>query len=251
MLSTQKFTGKAAGYAKYRPSYPDEYIDYLIARNSLTADSLIADIGSGTGILTGQLLEKGLTVLAVEPNGDMRRLAEQNLGQIARFSSVDGAAENTTLEDNCLDLITVAQAFHWFDPDLFQLECRRILKIGARVSLVWNRQDYSCELVKANEEICRDLCPDFVASGNGIESKQELFERFFQNGIFEFRAFKRNIQYSLDSFIGRNLSTSYAPREADRNYSAFVLRLTELFEQYSAEDKIAIPSITHSYLGFV
>ncbi len=114
MESTDKFTDKAEIYAKYRPSYPLEYIEYLISEAGLNEESMIADIGSGTGIISRQLLGRGYTVIGVEPNDDMRKVAEQTLKPDSRFISVKATAENTTLNDNSVDLVTVAQAFHWF-----------------------------------------------------------------------------------------------------------------------------------------
>ncbi len=115
MKTTGNFTDKADIYAKYRPSYPNEYIDYLFSANQLNSDRIVADIGSGTGIFSHQLLERGLHVIGVEPNNDMRNVAEQSLNIHSRFISINATAENTTLKENSVDLVTVAQAFHWFD----------------------------------------------------------------------------------------------------------------------------------------
>ena len=128
MKTTENFTDKADIYAKYRPSYPNEYIDYLLSANELNENQIVADIGSGTGIFSHQLLESGLHVIGVEPNDDMRKMAEQSLNQYPRFQSIKATAENTTLKENSVDLVTVAQAFHWFDKEAFKIECQRILK---------------------------------------------------------------------------------------------------------------------------
>ncbi len=80
----------------------------------------MADIGSGTGIFSHQLLERDLTVFGVEPNDDMRMMAEQSLNLYSRFKSIKATAENTTLKENSVDLVTVAQAFHWFDKKSVQ-----------------------------------------------------------------------------------------------------------------------------------
>lgn len=251
MASTDKFTGKADGYSKYRPRYPEKCIDYLISSNSLNEICTVADVGSGTGILTGQLLGRGLTVKAVEPNGDMRGMAKQSLGAFPLFVSVDGTAENTTLDAGSVDLVTAAQAFHWFDHDKFRLECRRILKEGAKVALIWNSREYSSRFVQENEEICAKYCPNFVAFGSGIESTPGVFDAFFKGGSFEYNTFRNDVQYDLDGFLGRNLSGSYAPFESDVNYSGFVFELTVLFEKYLENGLVTMPQITECYLGAV
>ncbi len=98
----------------------------------------VADIGSGTGIFTELLLLKGCFVTGVEPNAPMRQAAEQKLGGYDRFYSLEGSAEQTGLADHSIDLITVAQAFHWMDPAPTKKEFNRILKPGGRIALIWN-----------------------------------------------------------------------------------------------------------------
>ena len=119
MKTTEKFTGKSDIYSKCRPNYPMEYIKYLISYNNLTSDNIISDIGSGTGILSRQLLDNNLKVIGVEPNDDMRSVAQKSLANYTNFVSINGTAENTGLENESINLITVAQAFHWFDKEKF------------------------------------------------------------------------------------------------------------------------------------
>lgn len=111
---TKRFSDRADVYAKYRPAYPPACIDFLTKQFLLTENSVVADIGSGTGLLSGLLIKKGCTVIGVEPNNDMRAQAEKELSN-DRFVSVDGTAESTHINDSSVDLVTVAQAFHWMD----------------------------------------------------------------------------------------------------------------------------------------
>lgn len=251
MESTKKFTGKADIYSKYRPSYPKEYINYLISANSLSSTSVIADIGSGTGILSGQLLEKRLEVICVEPNADMRTLAENQLKGFSRYLSVNGSAEDTTLQEKSIDLITVAQAFHWFDKERFKAECRRILKQNSKIALVWNSRDFSSEIIQENALICKKMCPSFNGFSGGMEESPEIIQGFYGDGNFEIITFQNDLQLDLDGFIGRNLSSSYAPKSTDVNYDAFISALTDLFDKYSENNMITMPNNTRSYLGCV
>lgn len=251
MDATKRFTGLAEGYARYRPKYSWEFIDYLVETNSLTTSSVIADIGSGTGILSAQLLEKGFAVLAVEPNRDMRETAERLLVSYPGFRSINGVAEATTLEDGSVDLITVAQAFHWFDREKFKLECRRILRKGAKVALVWNSRMHDSDVVRENEQVCLRHCPNFVAFGSGIEREPGVFERFFTGGVFECRAFRNDERFDLEGLIGRSLSGSYAPKVTDKNYDPYIRELSCLFDKYSVNGLLTLPAETHSYLGYM
>jgi len=249
--TTDNFTGKATIYSEYRSNYPAAYIEYLLQSNKLSSNDTVADIGSGTGILTKQLLEKNLNVIAVEPNDDMRAAAEKELNHYSQFTSLNAAAEQTQLPDNSIDLITVAQAFHWFDKDQFRLECQRILKQDANVALVWNSRDSASELVIENAAICKKYCPSFKGFSGGIDETPEMYGQFFRNGSYEFKVFEYHLEFDLDHFIGRNLSASYAPKQTDEQYTAFVQALSELHAAYSKNGALIMPNLTRSYVGNV
>ncbi|MFX3635950.1 MAG: class I SAM-dependent methyltransferase [Candidatus Pristimantibacillus sp.] len=251
MGTTDKFTGKASIYSVFRPNYPLEYIQYLVEFNHLTSAHTVADIGAGTGILTRQLLEQQLKVIAIEPNSDMRAIAEQTLNHYERFTSLSGAAEHTSLPNHNVDLITVAQAFHWFDKDQFRVECQRILKPDAYVALVWNSRVASSDLIMENAEICKEYCPSFHGFSGGIDETPEIYQLFFRNGNYDYNEFKNPIQFDLNSFIGRNLSASYAPKPTDELYNRFVQSLSELFDKYSRDNLLSMPNGTRSYIGQV
>ncbi|KAB8126288.1 class I SAM-dependent methyltransferase [Gracilibacillus oryzae] len=251
MKSADKFTDKAEVYAKYRPSYPHEWIEYLVSETGINKNDIIADIGSGTGILSRVLLERGFTVIGVEPNDDMRTIADQTLKPDPRFISVKATAENTTLKDNSLDLITVAQAFHWFDMEQFRMECKRILKQDAKVALVWNSRDRSADINKQSAEVCQKYCLNFKGFSGGMEETPIAFEQFYKDGKYDFKYFRNDLPFDLDGFLGRYLPASYAPKKTDKEYKPFITALTELFEKYSSNGKIVMPNITRSYLGKV
>src|SRR5947207_14930414 len=98
-----------------RPGYPSEVLELLKAECGLEPNSIVADIASGTGILTRMLLENGNRVFGVEPNPEMRLAGERFLARYPRFTSVAGTAEETTLDDHSVDIITAAQSAHWFE----------------------------------------------------------------------------------------------------------------------------------------
>src|SRR5687768_13340243 len=132
-----RFSNRVENYAKYRPNYPAGVIDLLKTDCGLTETSTIADVGSGTGILSEMLLKNGNTVIGVEPNEAMRLAAELLLTSFPNFRSIDGSAEDSTLESESVDFIIAAQAFHWFDRTKSKREFRRILKPGGWVVLIW------------------------------------------------------------------------------------------------------------------
>src|SRR5207253_7675203 len=117
-------------YLKYRPSYPPEIIPLLKSECGLTAESVIADLGSGTGLLTELFLKHGNPVFGLEPNLEMRVAGERVLAKYPKFTSLSATAEATTLPDESVDMITAGQAFHWFDREKARPEFVRILKPG-------------------------------------------------------------------------------------------------------------------------
>lgn len=249
-MNETKFDGMGKIYSQYRPCYPQSFIDYLFKNINITKDSIIADIGSGTGILTKQLLEKGNKVYGVEPNMDMRNIAEKELQTFANFTSVNGSAENATLPDNSIDFITVAQAFHWFDRQGFRRECQRILKPNGKVILVWNSRNDKSELVMKNDEINRKYCPDFKGFSGGMRgaiSKDDFYDFF--SGEYNEKVFSNDLIFDINGFVGRNLSASYALKESDGNYNAYVAEQKTLFEKYNKSKKILMPNFTRCYIG--
>ncbi len=102
----------------------------------LTGASVVADVGSGTGILSRLFLKNGNRVFGVEPNREMREAGERLLGGYASFTSVPGTAEATTLRNGSVDLVTAGQAFHWFQAEETRREFARVLRPGGWAVLI-------------------------------------------------------------------------------------------------------------------
>lgn len=251
-MNEEKFSGMGTVYKNYRPDYPDLFIDYLYSSLGFTSKSVIADIGSGTGILTKKFLKKGSTVYAVEPNDDMRKTAEAELIGFNNFKSVKASAENTGLLEGSIDFVTVAQAFHWFDVKLFREECKRILKPDSLVIIVYNDRDESNEIVKENAEINKKYCPDFrgFSGGRSKMLEDELFREFFESG-YEKGEFDNPLKFTEKQFIGRNLSSSYALKEDDARFACYVEEIRKLFYRYCKDRVLNMPNKTVSYFGRV
>src|SRR6185369_15193535 len=135
---TERFSSRVGNYVRFRPSYPSQVVDVLRKECELTPDSLVTDIASGTGIFTRLLLGNGNRVFGVEPNHKMRHAAEEYLSNYPKFVSVAGTAEATALASHSIDLITCAQAAHWFNREKTLPEFQRILKPSCQLVLIWN-----------------------------------------------------------------------------------------------------------------
>ena len=251
-MNEEKFTGRAEAYAKFRPGYPDSLLDCLYTELGFSKDSVVADIGAGTGIFTEYLLLRGSAVYGVEPNADMRRTAEERLGEYPNYRPVDATAEHTGLDEASVDHITAAQSFHWFDRALFLAECRRILKPGGTVALVWNSRDAESPLVRENDTLNRKYCVRYKGFSGGVRTEDsEQFKDFFQDGVYRSLLIRYDLPFSREGFIGRNLSGSYAPMPEEEAYAPYVLDLGQLFEKYAAGGRICLPNVTRCYAGKV
>jgi len=251
-MNEDRFTGRADLYAKYRPSYPDDFIEYLYSQVGLTKDSIIADIGSGTGIFTRLMLRQHSFVYGVEPNEDMRKTAESELARYRNFVSIHAPAERTGLKTASIDFVTVAQAFHWFDREKFRMECKRIVREKGKVILVWNSRGNESELTRETIEINRKYCPGFEGFSGGMrEPNPEQYGDFFKGGTCEYKVFNNDSILDEASFIGRNLSASYAPKQGTEGYQPYIFDLTRLFQKYSKSGYLCVPSLTRSYVGEV
>src|SRR5712692_3268134 len=150
----QRFSNRVADYVRYRPGYPAAVLELLRAECGLRPEHAIADIGSGTGLLSELFLKNGNRVLGVEPNQKMRGGGEEYLHPYPGFTSVSGSAEATTLANASVDFVTAGQAFHWFDPAAARREFARILTPGGWVAILWNdRRLEEKQLTRDYEEL--------------------------------------------------------------------------------------------------
>ncbi len=250
MNTTNKFDGRAIYYTASRPSYSMEFIDCLYAQYGISEASVIADIGSGTGKFSKLLLDRQSEVYCVEPNDDMRSIAENELCKYENFHSVAGDAENTTLKSNSVDYITTAQAFHWFDVLKFKQECLRIIKPNGRVFLIWNARDSSDIVNQEWSNIFSRFCPDFKGFSNGIERDDLKIKAFFDNG-YEYINFDYPLIFNRESFIKRSLSSSYSLKENDENYEKYISALKEIFDKHENNGLISIPNQSVAYIGII
>lgn len=247
--SVQRFSNRVDSYAKYRPSYPPAVIACLQSEAGLTPQTVVADVGAGTGLLTKLLLDNGSTVYAVEPNAGMRQAAEAALGGYPKFHSIDGRSDATTLPDGSVDLVTAAQAFHWFEPMAARSEFRRILRPPHWVALIWNERRHATPFMQAYERLLDSYGTDYRQVDHKYASDNPAIGRFFAPSGFREFNFPNEQVLDFDGMVGRLASTSYMPAPSDEGYGALLAQAQALFEQYAEEGKVRIEYETKVYLG--
>lgn len=250
--STTRFSSRVDDYIKYRPHYPVEIIDLLAAKCGLTPESVIADIGSGTGILTKLFLENGNPVIGVEPNKEMREGGEAYLADYGRFTSMDATSEATRLPGRSMDFILAGQAFHWFDQAKTRVEFMRILKDDGVVVLIWNdRRTDSSPFLRAYEALLQEFGTDYNEINHKNVQDKAVFAAFF--GAPPFEAHFDNVQrFDFDGLMGRLNSSSYVPGRDDPRHAAMAKRAKEIFDAHQQNGKVAFEYDTRVfYSGMV
>jgi SAM-dependent methyltransferase len=243
-----RFSSRVENYARYRPGYPPEVVELLKSECGLTSDSAAADIASGTGIFTRLLLQNGNRVFGVEPNPEMRRAGEELLAGFPQFSSVAGAAEATTLPDHCVDMITAAQAAHWFDREKARREFCRILKPGGWVVLLWNERSVDATpFLKAYERLLQTYSTDYHEVRH--EHTTSSIDAFFAPSPFQERVFETKQELDYSSLEGRLLSSSYMPQAEQPNYGAMLRELQRIFDDHQSGGLVVLQYRTRLYYG--
>lgn len=248
----QRFTSRVDDYARTRPSYPAAVLDYAEQELRLPAAGVIADIGSGTGIFTRLWLARGYHVFAVEPNAAMRAQAERELQGKHGFRSVNGSAEATGLPDGSVDLVTAAQAFHWFDVPKARDEFARILRPPGRVCIVWNDRKLSGSAFLEDYELTlRNFALDYAQVSKATSEKAGQLGRFFDAGSLRTQTFPSAQSFNFPEFVGRVLSSSYVPPAGHPRHLPLLRELQRLFDQNQVGGQVRFEYDTNVYLGTV
>ncbi len=246
---TRRFSNRVEDYVRYRPNYPRALVGLLEDECGLTRESVIADVGSGTGILSELFLRGGNRVYGVEPNREMREAGERLLSSYENFTSVDGRAEATTLDDSSVDFVTAGQAFHWFDPASARREFKRILRDGGWAVLVWNdRRTEGTPLLADYERLLNEYGTDYKeVSSKWAEG--ESISALFGAGGFRTKEFDNEQVVDFDGLKGRLTSASYAPLPGHPNYEPLMRELAGLFERHQREGRVRIEYDTKVFYG--
>ncbi len=244
----RRFSSRVENYVRFRPGYPKEILGLLRSECGLNSQSVIADIGSGTGKLTELFLENGNRVFGVEPNRDMREAGERLLKSFHTFTSIASTAEETTLPNACADFIVAGQAFHWFDRNRCRKEFSRILKPGGWVVLVWNdRKTEATPFLVEYEKLLKTYATDY----SKVDHKQiddAVVREFFGHAPSK-AAFPSAQEFDFTGLKGRLLSSSYAPEKGQPGHDEMLSSLENLFNAHQENGHVEFVYDTVVYYG--
>ena len=246
--SKQRFSNRVADYVRYRPGYPPAVLELLRSECGLRPGHVIADIGSGSGLLSELFLKNGNRVYGVEPNEAMRRAGEEYLASYDGFSSIEGSAESTTLADSTIDFVTAGQAFHWFEPEKTRAEFRRILQLQGWIVAIWNFREMETPFGKAYEEILVKYGMDYARVRDSYPQGHDV-QSFFLGGDFLHHALP-NVQFlDWEGLAGLLRSASYMPQEGHGNFAPMMDALRALFRARQEDGGVRVGYATNLYAG--
>ncbi|WP_242108068.1 class I SAM-dependent methyltransferase [Luteimonas aquatica] len=246
---TERFSNRVDDYVRYRPGYPPALLAWLRQAEGVTPDRVVADIGAGTGISTRMWLEAGHPVVGVEPNAAMREAAREWLRAFPGLRWVAAPAEATTLADASVDLVSAAQAFHWFDTDKVRGEWARILRPGGLAVVYWNsRVLEGSAFLEGYERLLRDFGTDYESVAERYQD-DETMRRWFGAGFHGMASFPNRQRVDFDGLRGRLLSSSYAPRPGHPRFEPMLAALRELFDASATDGCVDFDYRTRVFAG--
>jgi ubiquinone/menaquinone biosynthesis C-methylase UbiE len=243
-----RFTGLAHVYDRSRPSYPEAAVQAIIDRARLGPASLLVDVGCGTGISARLFAARGVPLIGVEPNDDMRRQAEAAPApEGPRPEYRAGRAEDTGLPAGVADVVLAAQAFHWFEPDAALREFHRVLKPGGWVALLWNERDERDPFTAEYGAIIR-TARDTLAVETARGTAGDVLGTHLLFTDYERLTFTNAQVLDAEGLKGRAFSASYAPSDP-AGRAVWVAALDELFARWQREGFVELRYVTTLHLA--
>ena len=247
--STARFSDRVDDYVRYRPDYPPGLLDWLQRELGVDAGWSVADIGAGTGISSKMFLDAGHRVTAVEPNAPMRAAAEQWLSAYDGFHAVDGTADATGLADASVDLVAVAQAFHWFDEEATRREFARILRPGGLAAIWWNSRRLSgTRFLEGYEALLKTYGTDYTSVAERYADDAHM-RVWFGVGYRGDASFEHGQRLDFDALRGRLMSSSYAPQAGHPKHEPMLHELRELFDACAEHGTVSFDYDTRIFAG--
>lgn len=247
---TQRFSDRAANYRKYRPGYPEGLYAYLREHAGLSPGDRVADLGSGTGLLSLLFLNHGHEVYGIEPNEAMRGAAEENFADLPNFHSMAGKAEAIPLPDASVDFVVAGQAFHWFEPKATKGEVLRILKPGKQVALVWNNRNIELNPFHRDyEHLLKQFGIDYAQVARRWVITNDVLAAWFAPHPMRQAIFPNPKRVDAEGLLGVLLSASYVPTAGHANYQPMLEALDELFTRHQSDGHVEFEYRTMVYHG--
>lgn len=236
-IAAAGFASAAEVYERARPSYPADAVAWLVERTGLRPGRTVLDVGAGTGKLTRLLVPSGARVVAVEPIAEMRAL-------IRDAETVDGTAEELPFPDGSADVVTVAQAFHWFDHDRVLPELHRVLRPGGQLVLVWNMRDLDDPVQRGVEDVLAPVRGETPLQQTGSWRGPLQRSPLFASG--EVAHFRHAQRFTTDDLCERVASTSFVAAMSRVERDALLARVRAV--THGLDEPFGFPYLTEVHV---
>lgn len=248
--SKKFYFGKAHDYSKYRPDYPITLFELIRDKYNMNRDSVVCELGAGTGKFSKLISDFVSLVYAVEPNADMIKQGEEYCsGKNVKY--VLGSAEETNLDDKSVDIVFAVQSFHWFNKETCKREVKRILKDDGLFAIVWNDwEDQDNEFSHVYFKYISDWKTRITGS---VYQHKNVDDRknFFRDQSYETHSIVHSRKYSLEELVGLTKSLSYAPSDGDELYDEFINGVVDIFERYQDSGFVNFDFHAEMFIGKV
>jgi ubiquinone/menaquinone biosynthesis C-methylase UbiE len=240
-----RFSERAESYSRFRWEYASEAINAVIEECGLSERSVVADIGSGTGMLTRHFEGRVVKILAVEPSAGMRAIAAHRL--TGKVEHIHGVADATTLADNSVDMITVGRALHWFPAASSRLEFRRIVKQNGWLAIF--RVPCTDQSIVAELKSVRTEENGWDTTHEETRNQLAPLSFFFGHEDLRTLTFPRSVRESWTDFLGRICSFAPAPKFDHPLRPKLERVLRDIFERRAVNGFLELPIATEVTLG--
>ncbi|MFD5225338.1 class I SAM-dependent methyltransferase [Microbacterium sp. NPDC058342] len=234
----QSFLNVGEDYERFRPGFPEAAADAIVPVHAEAA----LDLGAGTGKFTELLVPRSSRVIAVEPSEQMLTVLR---GKLPGVEAHIGTAESIPASDASVDLVVVAQAFHWFDREPACAEIRRVLVPGGTLGLVWNHSDPSCAWDRACTRVAHPQLE------NGLTASPESTERLKGFKSPRFLQFPWTERIRRADYVARWLTVSSFLAASDDQRSRMLDDLNRILDtdpDTAGRDAFDLPQITDVYV---
>ena len=242
------FSARVSDYAAHRPGYPHALFDYLASRHPPNGEVTVVDVGAGTGLLTRGLLRRGYRTFAIEPSPEMREVAERDLESNHRFRSFAGTAESIPLDSQSVDVVTAAQAFHWFCLERARAEFLRVLKPIGEVAIIWNDGVRGDPVRAAVDQLLNRYDGTKRAVLQAREDRSSVY-RLFRTIRPRVRTFPNEQWLDEDGFTGLVFSGSFVPLRTTQEGRQLLIELRSLFKRFERNGMIMVRYRTVVFTG--
>jgi SAM-dependent methyltransferase len=245
---TSVFSSRVADYAVSRPDYPTALFAKLQEQGVIAKDYTVADIGAGTGLFTQGLLEHGCNVFAIEPNAEMLAAANQAFQSFAGYQGILGRAEAIPLAAASVELISVAQAFHWFEIEAMRSESLRVLKPSGSVALIWNDRVLQDPVNEALDQVC-DEYGGAQLQALKIHEERSNVNVFFGGAQTQSWLWPHEQLLNEEGLLSLVFSRSYIPSRGTTVGSEIKKKIQSVFSQFSVGGQVTVKYETLLILG--